>query len=123
MRPPLAASYCERRAALKRGDIFRVDLDPTQGREQRGHRPVLVISPDDFNQATGLPVIVPITNGGDFVQRIGFAVPLVGTQTTGVVRCDQPRVLDLRSRNGRKIESISPSILAEVLARTRTIFA
>jgi mRNA interferase ChpB len=107
---------------MRRGDIYRVDLDPTQGREQRGHRPVVVVSPDDFNRATGLPVIVPITNGGDFARRIGFAVPLSGTKTTGVVRCDQPRVIDLNLRNGRRVENLPASILAEVLAKTSTIF-
>ena len=107
---------------MRRGDIFMVDLEPTQGREQRGRRPVVVVSPDDFNQATGLPVIVPITNGGDFARRIGFAVLLSGTKTTGVVRCDQPRVLDLNIRNGRRVESLPPAILDEVLAKTGTIF-
>jgi len=107
---------------MKRGDIYMVDLEPTQGREQRGYRPVLVVSPDDFNQATGLPVIVPITNGGDFARRIRFAISLSGTKTTGVVRCDQPRVLDLNVRNARKVESLPQSILYEVLAKVSTIF-
>lgn len=99
-----------------------VDLEPTHGREQRGHRPVVVVSPDEFNRATGLPVILPITNGGDFARRIGFAVPLAGTKTTGVVRCDQPRVLDLNARNGRKVESLPAAVMDEVLARVATIF-
>lgn len=107
---------------MKRGDIYMVDLDPTHGREQRGHRPVVVVSPDDFNRATGLPVIMPITNGGDFARRIGFAVLLSGTKTTGVVRCDQPRVLDLDARNGRKVETLPQAIMDEVLARAVTIF-
>ncbi len=99
-----------------------VDLEPTRGREQRGHRPVVVVSPDEFNRATGLPVILPITNGGDFARRIGFVVPLAGTKTTGVVRCDQPRVLDLNARNGRKVESLPVTVMDEVLARVATIF-
>ena len=99
-----------------------IDLEPTHGREQRGHRPVVVVSPDEFNRATGLPVILPITNGGDFARRIGFAVPLAGTKTTGVVRCDQPRVLDLNARNGRKVESLPVEVMDEVLARVATIF-
>jgi mRNA interferase ChpB len=107
---------------MKRGDIYMVDLEPTHGREQRGHRPVVVVSPDDFNRATGLPVIMPITNGGDFARRIGFAVPLSGTKTTGIVRCDQPRVLDLDARNGRKVETLPQAIMDEVLARAVTIF-
>ena len=80
---------------MKRGDIYLVSLDPTEGREQRGSRPVLIVSPEAFNEATRLPVVCPITNGGDFARRIGFAVPISGIRTTGVIRCDQPRVLDL----------------------------
>lgn len=68
---------------MKRGDIYLVTLDPTEGREQRGHRPVLVISPQEFNEATKLPVILPITSGGEFARRIGFAVPILGIKTTG----------------------------------------
>lgn len=107
---------------MKRGDIYLVTLDPTEGREQHGHRPVLVISPQEFNEVTKLPVILPITNGDEFARRIGFAVPISGIKTTGVVRCDQPRVLDLHKRNGRKIDTLPQEILAEVLARLVPIF-
>ena len=107
---------------MKRGDIYLVTLDPTEGREQQGHRPVLVISPQAFNEATKLPVILPITNGGEFARRIGFAVPISGIKTMGVVRCDQPRVIDLHERNGRKIDTLPPEILVEVLAKLAPIF-
>ncbi|WP_298160056.1 type II toxin-antitoxin system PemK/MazF family toxin, partial [Ferrovum sp.] len=95
---------------MRRGDIYLVSLDPTEGREQRGSRPVLVVSPAEFNEATNLPVICPITNGGDFARRIGFAVPVTGIKTTGVVRCDQPRVLDFGARNARKVDTLPASI-------------
>jgi mRNA interferase ChpB len=107
---------------VNRGDIYLVSLDPTQGREQQGFRPVLVISPAAFNMATKLPVVLPITNGGDFARRIGFAVPITDIGTTGVVRCDQPRVLDLAARNGRKVDTLPPSLLDEVMAKVATIF-
>ena len=45
-------------------------LDPTEGREQHGHRAVLVVSPGAFNEAAKLPVILPITSGGEF-RRLG----------------------------------------------------
>ena len=45
------------------------------------------------------------------------------TQTTGVVRCDQPRALDLRARSGRRLENVPPAIMEEVLARLETIFS
>jgi len=52
---------------------------------------VLVVSPAEFNEATKVPVICPNTSVGTFAKRLGFAVPLHGITTTGVVRCDQPR--------------------------------
>jgi mRNA-degrading endonuclease toxin of MazEF toxin-antitoxin module len=39
-----------------------------------------------------------------------------------VVRCDQPRVLDIKARGGKKVDSLPPDILDEVLARVITIF-
>ena len=108
---------------MKRGDIYLVSLDPTFGREQQGQRPVLVISPDDFNATTKLPVVLPITSGGDFARRIGFAVPISGIQTTGIVRCDQPRVIDLAARGGRKVDTLPDEILDDVLARVAVLFA
>lgn len=107
---------------MKRGDIYMVSLDPASGREQRGHRPVLVISPSAFNAATKLPVVLPITNGGNFARRIGFAVEISGIKTTGVIRCDQPRVLDIAERGGRKVDVLPDALLAEVMARVVTLF-
>jgi mRNA interferase ChpB len=107
---------------MKRGDIYLVTLDPTEGREQRGSRPVVIVSPDEFNEATKLPVVCPITSGGDFARRIGFTVPITGIKTTGVVRCDQPRVLDLGARNAHKADTLPVSIMAEVLAKLAPIF-
>ena len=107
---------------MKRGDIYMVSLDPAAGREQRGHRPVLIISPTVFNLASGTPVALPITNGGNFAKRMGFAVELCGIKTTGIVRCDQPRVLDLVDRGARKVDTLPPDLLKEVLAKVVTLF-
>ena len=107
---------------MNRGDIYQVSLDPTHGHEQQGYRPVLIVSPTEFNRATKLPVVLPITNGGAFARRLGFAVPLTGIKTTGVVRCDQPYVLDLAARHGRKVETLPHDLLDEVLARVVVLF-
>ena len=101
---------------MKRGDIYLVSLDPTAGHEQSGSRPVLIVSPAEFNEATKLPVILPITNGGEFTRRLGFAVPVTGIKTTGVVRCDQPRVIDMVARHARKVDTLPAPIMDEVLA-------
>ncbi len=109
---------------MKRGEIWLVSLDPTSGHEQKGRRPVLIVSPEAFNRITKLPGVLPITSGGNFARTAGFAVPLTGTGTkaTGVVRCDQPRTLDLAARGGKKLESIPPAVVNEVLARIAPIF-
>lgn len=110
---------------MNRGDIYNVPLDPTEGREQQGHRPVLIVSPRKFNQVTGLPIVAPITSGGSFARTAGFAVSLAtaGTETTGVIRCDQLRVLDLRARKGKKVETVPDFIIEEALAKIEPIFA
>lgn len=69
-----------------------------------------------------MPVVLPITTGGSFAQRIGFAVALSGTKTSGVVRCDQPRALDLAALRGRKVEALPPSIMDDVMAKVITLF-
>lgn len=109
---------------MRRGDIYLVSLDPTQGHEQQGTRPVLIVSPDRFNSLTRVPIVVPITSGGAFARNAGFAVSLsgAGTRTTGVIRCDQPRPIDLAARNGRMLESVPQEILDDVLARLLTLF-
>ena len=108
---------------MQRGDIWLVTLDPTAGHEQQGTRPVLIVSPGAFNKVTGTPVVLPITTGGSFPRRRGFAVSLeeAGTRTTGVIRCDQPRTLDLGARKGNRLESVPESIMNDVLARLATI--
>jgi mRNA interferase ChpB len=109
---------------VKRGEIWLVSLDPTAGHEQQGTRPVLIVSPDEFNRATGVPVVLAITTGGAFARTRGFAVSLqgTGTTTTGIVRCDQLRSVDLAARKGRFLESVPPSVIDEVLAKLSTIF-
>jgi mRNA-degrading endonuclease toxin of MazEF toxin-antitoxin module len=108
---------------MRRGEIWVVGLDPVEGHEQKGRRPVLVISPDAFNRVTNVPVVLPITSGGSFARTAGFAVSLAGAgiKTTGVIRCDQPRALDLGARKGRRLERVPDTVMDEVLAKLATI--
>ncbi len=102
---------------MERGEIWLVSLDPASGHQQKGRRPVLIVSPEVFNRITRLPVVLPVTSGGKFARTAGFAVPLAGagTRTT-------PRTLDLAARGGRELESIPDAIMDEVLARISPIF-
>ncbi len=118
MPPPWAARLKE----LDRGDIFHVNLDPIQGREQAGARYVPIVSPKSFN-ALGTPLVCPITQGGNFARHAGFGVSLsgAGTITQGVVLCSQARVLDLQARKARFIEKAPDFITDEALAKLSTL--
>ncbi len=49
-------------ARILRGDIIWASLDPTQGHEQSGLRPVLVLSQDVFNDRSGTVIAVALTS-------------------------------------------------------------
>ena len=110
---------------MRRGEIWLVSLDPASGHEQRGTRPVLIVSPASFNELTRTPIVLPVTAGGKFARRRGFAVSLddAGTRTVGVIRCDQPRALDLAARNGQRLEAVPEPVMDDVLARVAAILA
>ena len=109
--------------AICRGDIWLVNLNPTAGREQQGLRPVLVVSDAAFNRL-GLTMVCPITQGGQQSRFAGFAVTLMGSgsETQGVVMCNQPRTIDMQARQGRWVERVAPGLLSEVMARLQAVF-
>ena len=95
-----------KRGIPDRGDVLNLDLDPVKGHEQRGKRPVLVLSVSEFNRF-GLILVCPITQGGGFAREHGFAVPLSGAGT--------------RTQGYEFSESLPGNLVEEVLARVRTL--
>jgi mRNA-degrading endonuclease toxin of MazEF toxin-antitoxin module len=108
---------------MDRGEIWHVDLEPTRRREQAHARYVLVITDKRFN-ALGTPVIAPITSGGQFARFQGVTVSLsgAGTQSSGVVLCNQLRAVDMKARGARYIEKVPEFIIDDVLAKVSTFF-
>lgn len=106
-----------------RGDILELSLDPTRGHEIRGSRPVLVLSADAFNKASGLLLVAPITQGGAASRETGFSVTLMGSgsATQGVILCDQTRTVDARARTFRRIEKAPAALVEEALDAVRCI--
>ena len=102
----------------ERGEIWQVNLDPISGKEQRGTRPVLVVTRATLN-ASGLTVICPISQGALQSRFAGFAASLMGagTGTQGVVMCNQPRTVDLVARRAKKVETVPEHVMDDVLAR------
>lgn len=112
-----------KRRKFDRGDIVMVSLNPVVGREMQGDfRPCMVLSRSEFN-CLGTALVAPITQGGNYARVKGFAVPLIGsgTETQGVVLVNAVRMLDLESRQARKVEVASQEIVDEVIARLAVI--
>ena len=81
------------------GDIITMDFNPQQGHEQAGRRPAVVISNDILNHHSSMAMVCPITNTN---KNHPFHIPLdERTDTTGVILCDQAKMLDIKARNGK----------------------
>ena len=102
----------------KRGDIVWLDFDPQKGKEIQKTRPALVVSPYQYNLKTGLALFMPITSK---IKGYPFEVVISSMDIKGVVLCDQMRSLDWKARKATLICSISPTIIADILAKFSTL--
>ena len=83
----------------KQGDIIIMDFNPQKGHEQSGRRPALVLSNDILNHHCSLAFVCPITNTN---KKHPFHIELdERMQTTGVILCDQAKMLDIGARNAQ----------------------
>ncbi len=107
---------------IRRGDIFFVNLNPVQGREQAGQRPVLVVSIDAINQ---LPLVITVVVGTrgtnitrDYPTNVRVAAAESGLPMETVFLCFQIRSLDARrfpaapagKVNGHVLEQIEQAV-------------
>jgi mRNA interferase MazF len=104
-----------------RGDFVYLDFTPQAGTEQAGRRPALVLSPREFNIATGLAVVCPITNART-QSRFEVAIP-GGAKVTGVVLSHQFRTVDWIARNMQFRSKASRELTLEILGRIEAILA
>src|SRR5438270_7341084 len=79
---------------VRRGDIWWVSLDPTQGGEIRKTRPAVVITVNALNRARRTVVVVPLSTGPEPRPPIVVATPSAGPNSVAV--CDQLRAVDKR---------------------------
>jgi mRNA interferase MazF len=83
--------------SFDRGDIVWLDFAPTLGHEQTGRRPVLVLSPQNYNDASGLLLVCPITSK---VKGYPFEVPITG-KIKGAVLANHVRSVASVERNAK----------------------
>ena len=94
-------------ARILRGEIRWADLDPAKGHEQAGHRPVLILSHDVFNERSGTVIAMAITSKA---QRAGFPLTLELTNSKlpkqSWLKISQIRTLSVE-RIGKKVGKAS----------------
>ena len=91
---------------IQRGEIYFVNLNPVQGREQAGQRPVLILSIDSINN---LPLVVTVIVGTkgenitrDFPTNVRVSSSESGLPMETVFLCFQIRSLYKNRGTGRK---------------------
>lgn len=95
-------------------DIIWLDFDPQAGREQAGRRPAYVLSPRNYNRASGLCIVCPMTNQ---IKGYPFEVALpAGHRTGGVILADHVKSLSWVARIASLIAPC-PEVGAEVVAK------
>lgn len=88
-----------------------MDFSPQKGHEQRGRRPAIVLSNNILNQHSSVALVCPITNTN---KNHPFHIELdERTQTTGVILCDQAKMLDIKARNAEFKEECPEDIWNE----------
>lgn len=94
---------------IHRGEILRINLNPTIGREQQGNaRPCLVLSQTKYNLTRqGIVIVTPITN--TVKSNIKMMIPIPqGFKIKGSIIAEQVRTLDLNQRWWKTTGEILP---------------
>ena len=104
---------------MKRGDIYWADLVPHSGSEQKGRRPVIVVSHDGFNQTPGWRsvIVVPVSTSAVQARRGPTAVYLAkgpgGLEKDSIALCHQVTTLD-RAKLTRCLGALPEDLLGQV---------
>lgn len=103
---------------IQRGDIYFVNLNPAQGREQAGSRPVLVLSIDSINR---LPLVVTVVVGTkgenvsrDYPTNVRVSAAASGLSMETVFLCFQVRSLDPNRFPNRKAGELSNATMTAI---------
>lgn len=104
---------------MKRGDIYWANLAPRSGSEQKGRRPVIVVSHDAFNQTSNWRsiIVVPISTSATQAKRGSTAIYLPkgagGLQTDSVALCHQVTTLD-RAKLTQYLGTLHQNLLNQI---------
>lgn len=101
------------RPAVRRGEVYRVILEPTIGTEIRKTRPALVVSADDMNHTLPQVIVAPITGNG---QPLGCRPKIMLEGRSARILLDEIRCID-KSRLLGRIDHLPEKLWHETLLR------
>jgi mRNA interferase MazF len=108
---------------IQRGQIYFVNLNPVQGREQSGKRPVLILSIDAIN---ALPLVVTVIVGSkgenihqDYPTNVRVTPEESGLPLETVFLCFQIRSLDSDRFSTEPVGQLSAEKMREVESTVR----
>ena len=94
---------------MQRGEVWRVNFDPSQGMEIQKLRPAVILTVNALNRARGTVVVVPLSASAKPRPPIALPLPSVGPDSVAV--CDQLCAAD-KTRFREKICNLSTADLA-----------
>ena len=105
--------------APRRGDVYLISLDPTEGREIKKTRPCLVLSPDELNAHLSTFIVAPLTTGG---HPYPFRIACRFQKKDGYIVLDQIRTVD-RRRIAKRLGRVTEVTLGKALDVLQEMFA
>ena len=110
---------------MKRGEVYDARLDPVEGSEQRGSRPVVIISRDAINESSPVVSAAPCTiyRAGRriYPSQVLIKAPEGGLDADSVFLGEQVRVLDKKRLLCRRGE-LNPKTIARINEALRIAF-
>jgi mRNA interferase MazF len=104
------------------GEVWQLDFNPTQGHEQAGIRPALVVSNDIFNHGpAGMVVVLPVTTRFRMIPlRVAIDPPEGGIGERSYIKCEDIRAVSVQ-RLRRRYGTVSGGTMDEVADRLRIL--
>ena len=103
---------------VNKWEIYFCNLDPTQGSEQRGTRPVLIISTDSVNHNLTVSTVLPLSSikGNEKIYPTEILLPadITGLPKLSVAMLQQIRTIS-HSRLINRVGMITDSEIKEIV--------
>lgn len=96
---------------MNRGDVYWINLDPTQGSEIKKTRPCVIVSADPINRGRKTVIVVPLSTQASVHSPITISVRCMNKEVVAI--CDQIRAVD-KSRLTNFIEKINQQDIAKI---------